>query len=71
MSQFAGIGTSYSTGAVNMAEVPERLLDGTRLLDESTESSSENENEEESADHEGSLKAILDANERPARACRT
>ena len=54
-----------------MAEVPEKLLEGTRLLDESTASSSENENEEESADHEGSLRAILDANERPARACRT
>ena len=54
-----------------MAEVPEKLLEGTRLLDESTASSSENENKEESADHEGSLRAILDANERPARACRT
>ena len=71
MSQFAGIGTCYSTGAVSMAEVPEKLLEGTRLLDESTASSSENETEEDSADHEGSLRAILDASESPARACRT
>ena len=57
--------------AVASPEVPEKLLEGTRLLDESTASSSENETEEDSADHEGSVRAILDANERPARACRT
>ena len=54
-----------------MAEFPESLLEWTRLLDESTASSSENETEEGSADPEGSLKTILDANESPARACRT
>ena len=54
-----------------MAEAPEKLLEGTRLLDESTASSSENETEEDSADHEGSVRAILDASESPAKACRT
>ena len=54
-----------------MAEVPEKHLEGTRLLDESTASSSENETEEVIADHAGSVRAILDASESPARACRT
>ena len=48
-----------------MAEVLERLLE------DSTASSSSSENEEEIADTDGSLKTILDANTRPATACRT
>ena len=65
MSQFVGTGTSFSIGAAKMAEVPERLLE------DSTASSSSSENEEEIADTDGSLKTILDANTRPATACRT
>lgn len=54
-----------------MARVPDRLLEGTRLLDESTEGTSGTENDEDNGGQEGSVRTILDANERPAKACKT